>query len=79
MTVADTLGELVEHLHVQGYAEGAPSHIPMSRMEEDRRLGTQYLCGGCRMVGLGFTRFYSKGDMLASVYACRVCGRAEVF
>ena len=79
MTVADSLGELVEHLHVQGYTEGVPAHIPITRMEEDRRLGTQYLCGGCCMVGLGFTRFYRKGDMLASVYACRVCGRAEVF
>ena len=79
MTYADSLVELLGHLHQQGYVEGVPGHIPPERMAEDRLLSTRYLCRGCSCPGLGRTLFFRKGDLLASVFCCRVCGVAEIF
>lgn len=80
-TSAETPGEMEQHLTCQGYVEGAPSHIQPERLNEDRLIAERsYLCGGCGLAGVGYARFFhDRSGHMASVFCCRVCGRAEIF
>ena len=81
MTSADSTREMESHLVSRGYVEGVPSHIQPSRLNEDRLIAERsYLCGGCGLAGVGYARFFhDHSGHMASVFCCRVCGRAEVF
>ena len=81
MTSADSTREMESHLVSRGYVEGVPSHVQPGRLNEDRLIAERsYLCGGCGLAGVGYARFFhDHSGHMASVFCCRVCGRAEVF
>jgi hypothetical protein len=68
-----TAKSLAEELRRTGYVDGAPSHVPASIVDIDRRIYSRLKCGECGHRGHKVMAMH-RGSCYRLVCACRKCG-----